>query len=150
MFLHIHKHPPIQRFLRREDGSISVEFAILFPGILLVCLSMAAIAMYFATLSDVQHLASDMTRLSLTYVDRAFPIDQICLSLQSDVLPKLVEGLPFVTAERVSDVICHSQDAGRSIMVAITYDLSETLAHRLGTLIGFSVTEMSGSAEMLL
>ncbi|WP_226780748.1 TadE/TadG family type IV pilus assembly protein [Oceaniglobus trochenteri] len=139
-----------ERFLRAEDGNISVEFVILLPGIFLVCLTIAAICLYFATLSDVQQLASDMTRLSLTYVDRAIPTNELCLALQSDLMPKLAEGLPFVTPERVNSVICHSGESGRTISVMVQYDLAETLAHRLGGLIGFTIPNLSGSAEMVL
>lgn len=123
---------------------------ILLPVFLLTCVLIAATCLYFSTLSDVQQLASDMTRLSLTYVDRNFAEDAVCNSLKADILPHLIDELHLLSQSRVVDITCQSGTGVESFAVAVRYDMSGTLPHRLGALAGFSISSLAGSAEMLL
>lgn len=133
-----------------ESGAATVEFVVVVSGLILVACTIGALCLYLATNSDVQQIAADLSRRSLTYVDRGFDESEVCAQLRSHHLQSLAEGLPMIDPDRVTEVRCAYDESGHKLKVLVSYDLAGTLAQRFGLLIGMDIDELNRAAELVL
>lgn len=140
----------LRRFGSDTRGSASVEFAVVMSGLIMVASAIAAFCLYLATSSEVQQLAADLSRQSLTYVDRGYEEAEICENLQTLYLPSLSEGLPLIQTDRVLAVTCQMESGGGTLRVYVSYDLAGTMAQRFGRLIQLDIPQMQRAAELVL
>ena len=138
----------ISVFARCESGTSTVEFVILFPAIILIILSFISLSLYMATLSDVQQVASDLTRLSLRYVDMGGNSESVCSALQTEVLPSLSQEFAFVASERITGIACAIADDGSRVSVSVTYNLDGHYLQRFGSSVGLDISQFARAGVM--
>ncbi|WP_189639014.1 TadE/TadG family type IV pilus assembly protein [Paramylibacter ulvae] len=138
------------KFNRCESGGVTVEFVVVLPSFLLFILGMIVTSLLIATISDVQQLASDMTRQSLTYVYDTPSEEQLCEKLEQNVQPMIASQLVFLNGENISDINCQLASDGRSSTVSVTYDLKNMVFMNFLSDLGWSKTTVTRQAVLML
>lgn len=131
------------RVLLEERGAVSVEFAVIIPGVLLLLSLFVSASFLLATDSDVQQLAHELARGSLAVFDTTQPIEEGCNELRAQLLPELVHGLPLLEAQRVVSVRCDFNEATSFLTVGIEYDLRGTFGSVAGRLVGLDLDSVA-------
>ncbi|PIB25569.1 hypothetical protein BFP76_00020 [Amylibacter kogurei] len=139
-----------RKFNKCEHGGVTVEFVVVLPSFLLFILGMIVTSMLIATISDVQQLASDMTRQSLNYVYDAPTEEQLCAKLQQNVQPMLANQLVFLSGENISAINCELASDGRSSTVSVTYDLKNMVFMNFLSDMGWPKTTVTRQAVLML
>ena len=122
----------------------------LISGSLMIILTFIALSVYTATLSDIQQVASDLTRQSLRYVDMGNDSDGMCRSLQAEVLPELAGEFAFVTTDRIAGIDCELASDRTRISVRVTYDLDGHYLQRFGRSVGLDIGQVTRAGVMRL
>ncbi|WP_109466479.1 TadE/TadG family type IV pilus assembly protein [Albibacillus kandeliae] len=137
-------------FARNEEGTSTVEFVIIFPAILVLILTFVALSTYIATISDVQQVASELTRQSLRYVDAGEDDTQLCATLNSEILPVISQEFAFADSSRISGLSCSIGAGQENVSVSVTYDLNGHYIQRFGSFLGLDVDVFTRRGYMRL
>ena len=141
-----------QRFLRDEQGTITVEFVLWLPLIILLGITMFVISYYVATISEVQQVAHDAARSSFRYVNGGALHGDLCEQIYSEVMPGVVSRMAIVDFSSFTPMAsCPSQpDASNYVTVSVTYDLSGSVLQSLGRMIGLDLGTITRSSMVQL
>lgn len=139
-----------RNFRTDTSGSATVEFVILFPAIVMMILAIIALCIFIACLSEVHQLATELTRMSVRYVDLGYSSTDICQRLSDDVLPRSLEGLVFVDIGALETVQCSVMQVPDTTSVAVTYDFGRSEFGGVLGLIGMDGLQVTRSALMYL
>lgn len=140
----------IHRFRSDQSGSATVEFAVVASGLILLCCAIAAICLLLAVASDVQQFAADLSRRSLSYVDRGYDEAEVCAELRNHHVRSLAEVMPLLEPDRVASVNCAFGGTGDTMKVVVSYDIAGTMTQRFGMLVGLNFAELNRAAELVL
>lgn len=140
----------LRKSLLDESGSATIEFVILFPAILLLIAAIAFTSIYIATISDVQQVASELSRQSVRYVNLGYDGERICSELTEDILPLVTGSLAFVSSDRFTAPVCNLQGGVSQFLVSIDYNLSGTPLQRFGAVVGFDFQTISRQSSLIL
>lgn len=124
---------PLHAFLRRTDGAITTEFVIIFPLVILLIFFVIFVSLLISTASDVQQIAHELSRASLSYLTGSSPPADVCEVLRSDVLPRLIEASVLVASDSLTLPSCAGQpDASGFVTITVTYDFVGSYVEWLG------------------
>jgi Flp pilus assembly protein TadG len=141
--------PRLSRLRTDEDGAVTVEFVILFPGIVLLLLAMVWFSLVIATLSDVQQLSADLTRQTLRLSFLEQDSDDLCDRLRDDVAPTVMESMHFINPAQVVSVECSIQEEPGLSSVAVTYDMRNFGQSSVGSILGWDKAQVTRRATMV-
>ncbi|WP_127107623.1 TadE/TadG family type IV pilus assembly protein [Pararhodobacter zhoushanensis] len=127
---------------RDENGASTVEFVVLLPFLVGMLGLIGSASLYFAVSSDVQQLAHELARASLSVVDDG----NWCDDLRTTRATALAENLPTLNPERVSAVDCARDQASGLLRVTVLYDTRGTLGEILGSAIGLQFDSFQRSS----
>ncbi|WP_370205811.1 TadE/TadG family type IV pilus assembly protein [Pararhodobacter marinus] len=117
---------------RDETGSTTVEFVVLLPFLIGILGLVVTSSLYLALASDVQQLAHELARASLSVAHE----DDWCARVEDEMVAPLAANLPLLEPERVDAVACDSDPDTRLLRVSVVYNTSGTLGAILGSMIG--------------
>ena len=135
----------LARFAGCERGAITIEFLIWTPMLMYVGICMFVLSYYLATASEVQQVAHELARSSLTLANVSAVEGDLCTAMNSEVLPSVVSRMAIVHLTSFVPVqACPTfPDANGFVTVSVTYDLSQSAIHSLGKMIGFDLNSMT-------
>ena len=141
-----------RRFGASETGTITVEFVIWFPVIMMIGVVMFVLSFYIATGSEVQQVAHEMARSSFRLVNGAALEGDLCQEMETEVLPDVVARMALLDADRfVSQGPCPAQPDGNNyVTVSVTYSLNGTVLQSLAGMIGFQFDTISRTSTIQL
>ncbi len=139
----------LHAFLAGRDGAITVEFVIIFPLLMMVIFLIVFVSLLLSTTSDVQQVASDLARKSLSQVG-ADDVPDICVPLRQNVLPSLIEDALLLQADKLTLEPCPDQpDAGGFVTVTVTYNFAGSFVQSLGQSLGADLGIITRSARVM-
>ena len=114
-------------FVRSEDGSIAVEFAVLCPILTVMLLGIMAYGGCFWISHSVQQLANDAARAAVGGLSTAErqSLAQSTLTTEAPTYPNLTAALTSLT----------ESESGQTVTVAVAYDASTSPFWALRTLV---------------
>lgn len=113
----------LARLRHDTRGSVTVEFVIIFPAIILLVLFIMYASTLIATVSDVQQLAYELARAAIPVKARMTDAGDICAALNTQYLSKLVAQSVTLRAGTVSPLPACPADADGYVTVRVTVDL---------------------------
>lgn len=111
-----------EKFLRDEDGSATVEFAILFPAMLSLVIGCCWLALYATTVGNVQQLTYEVARQTLHYRTAPAENPDLCGHISSVLVPSLAESFPALDPGRLSTARCTPAIEGGWVSLTLNYD----------------------------
>ncbi|MCW1933634.1 TadE/TadG family type IV pilus assembly protein [Pararhodobacter zhoushanensis] len=132
----------IKAWARDENGASTVEFVVLLPFLIGMLGLIGSASLYFAVSSDVQQLAHELARASLSVADNG----NWCDDLRTTRATALAQNLPTLNPERVSAVDCAHDQASGLLRVTVLYDTRGTLGEILGSAIGLQFDSFQRSS----
>ena len=136
-------------FGRAQDGAVTVEFVILLPVFLLLLTLIVSASLLFATASDVQQLAHEFARASMSAMQGgvADPAAE-CAQMRDQLVQAIAVGLPNISPNAVLAVDCAiSNDM---LQVSVSYDMRGNLGQARGQVIGLDVANFSRASAVRL
>lgn len=139
--------------LRREDGSIAVEFMILFPMCLMLLLFIIWASMVLGAASDIQALAHDLARSALRYSGSTTPAD-ICNTLKTTELPlALARVASSIDISAIEMTCVRTENTPRlgdnQISVQVVWNYAGAQIADLGRNFGVTLTSITKRAVMI-
>lgn len=139
--------------LRREDGSIAVEFMILFPLCLMLLLFIIWASMILGAASDVQALAHDLARSALRYSGSTTPAN-ICNTLKTTELPQALARVASSIQLSAIEMNCVRTAnipklGDNQISVEVVWNYAGGQIADLGRNFGVSITSITKRAVMI-
>lgn len=140
------------RHFKKEDGSISVEFAVIFPIFILMLFFIISVSIYIATASEVQQIAFELARAAIGIVDGSQNELDICTTLATNVLPGLLDNAVFLDPAKLAPLVpCPDQPLeNRSISITLSYSLNESALQELATSAGLNFGIIVRTAQVQL
>ncbi|MBN8291497.1 pilus assembly protein [Rhodobacter sp. NTK016B] len=117
---------------RDQSGSTTVEFVVLLPFLIGVLGLVVTSSLYLALASDVQQLAHELARASLSVEHD----DDWCEEIEARMVAPLAANLPLLEPDRVNGIACDNDPDTRMLRVSVVYDTRGTLGAILGSMIG--------------
>lgn len=123
---------------------MSVEFVLWVPVLTYLCTGMFVLNIYLAISSEVQQVANELVRSTISQLGTPKTDAQLCAELQSFTLPRVVQSMSLVQASRFQPFGATScqRDGENFLTVTVTYDLTDSAISRLARMIGFTVTSL--------
>ncbi|MEQ9448000.1 MAG: pilus assembly protein [Rhodospirillaceae bacterium] len=111
-------------FARSENGSATVEFAILFPVIISLIIGACWLAIYAVAVGNVQQLTYEVARQTLHYRTAPRDAPDLCSHIGSVIVPRLAASFPVLDPARLSTAECVSHERGDWVSLTLRYDAS--------------------------
>ena len=127
---------------RDESAASTVEFVVLLPFLIGMLGLIASASLYFAVASDVQQLAHELARASLSVAEE----DDWCDDIRATRATALAQNLPTLDPARVSEVSCARDGTSGLLSVTVLYDTRGTLGAILGSAIGLQFDSFQRSS----
>ncbi|MCB5408739.1 TadE/TadG family type IV pilus assembly protein [Pseudogemmobacter faecipullorum] len=125
----------IRRWLGNEDGAITVEFVIIFPLLLALLVLIVFVSMLISTASDVQQVAHELARQSVSRLSRSAPPADVCKAMASDqaMIDQLLRQSVLLKSKDLKIQPCPtSPDAQGFVTVTVTYNFAGSFVQALG------------------
>lgn len=113
----------LARLYHDTRGSVTVEFVIIFPAVIMLILFIIYASSLIATVSDVQQLAYELARSAIPVNARMTSPGDICAVLNNDYLQSLIAHSVMLKPSTVSQIPACPIDANGQITVRVTVDL---------------------------
>lgn len=133
------------RFWRDEGGSASIEFVLWVPMLTYIGAAMFVLSYYMATASEVQQVANELVRATISRIGVDQSNTQICGDLEEKVLPRVMQTMSLLRANRLQPFAATGcqRDSQDFLYLTITYDLTGTGLHNLSKMLGFTLTSIT-------
>lgn len=135
-----------------EQGSVTIEFVIIFPLFILMLFFIIAVSIYIATASEVQQMTYELARAAIGIEDGPQSTLDICTQLAANVLPQLLETAIFINPDKLEPLAsCPNQPlADRSISISLSYNLSGTVLQDIASSVGLNFGVIERTAQVQL
>jgi Flp pilus assembly protein TadG len=120
------QNPVLLRSLRCRRGTSAVEFAIVFPLLLVVLFGILTFGMYFAVLHSVQQLAAEAARAAIGGLS-----DTERTTLARANVTANVSFYPFIVPSRLVIVSAAMDATGNIFSVQLRYDAADMIIFNL-------------------
>ncbi|VDC21165.1 TadE/TadG family type IV pilus assembly protein [Pseudogemmobacter humi] len=143
----------MRRFLRPEEGAVTVEFVIIFPLVLLLFFLIVFASMGISTASDVQQVAHELARQSIGRLSRSAPVEDVCQDLASDtaLMNHLVDQSLLLNPAKLAVQPCPTMPtADGFVTVTVTYNFAGSLVQALGKNFGLNLGIITRSSTVKL
>lgn len=114
----------VSRLWRREDGSATVEFAILFPVFIAILTGIAWMALYLLTISNIHQLTHEVARQSLQHHEAGLSRDDLCATIEQSLVSDLIASFVMIAPERLGALSCAPGVREGWSEITLTYDAS--------------------------
>lgn len=134
-----------------EAGSVSVEFVIVFPALVMMLALIAFVSLLIAAQSEVQQVAFELARKGFALVSQNYDGD-LCLKLGQDYLPALAGNSVTLQASKFAVMgSCPGQPAASGMLtISVTYDLTGGAAAQFSQMLGVNLGQITRSASVLV
>ena len=125
----------LRRWLGNEDGAITVEFVIIFPLLLALLVLIVFVSMLISTASDVQQVAHELARQSVSRLSRSTPPADVCKAMAADkpMIDQLLRQSVLLKSKDLKILPCPtSPDAQGFVTVTVTYNFAGSFVQALG------------------
>lgn len=122
---------PLRRFVRNEQGSVTVEFAIVTPILGLLLAGVLSFGWLFAVSSSLQRLAAEAARASLMGTTQSER-----MTLAQSAITSWAASYPFLKASRISSQVVAVSQPMTGVRVTLTYDVRDSYVQKLTKLWG--------------
>lgn len=123
------------RYITDEKGAISVEFVVIFPLLLALLLAIVFISLLISTASDVQQVAHELARQSVSRLSRSTPPADVCKAMAADkpMIDQLLRQSVLLKSKDLKILPCPtSPDAQGFVTVTVTYNFAGSFVQALG------------------
>lgn len=134
----------LHRFLHDTRGSVTIEFVIIFPFVIMLILFILFASTLIATASDVQQLAYELARESVGLNARLTGSETLCGKIDVPFAKTIATETSMLSPARIAGVTC-DLNANGYLRVTATYDLLGSTIADLGRQLQMS--SISGSIE---
>jgi Flp pilus assembly protein TadG len=118
------------RITRNSDATSAVEFALITPVLLLMLFGIIGFGYVLGVYHGVQQIASEAARASVAGLN-----DAERERIARDFVAEHVGAYAFLDPEKLTVRTAASSAPVPTFQVAVTYDFSDTVFHRLGALV---------------
>lgn len=111
------------RWARAQDGTATIEFAILLPALILFFISLIWVGIYYLTVGSVWQLTQEVARQSLQYRFQPLSSAEFCQRVDQDLVPYLAGSFELIDVNRLEHIQCLEGSDGDTI-ISLQYDAS--------------------------
>lgn len=139
--------PLLRTFLANRDGAVTTEFVIIFPIVIGLLFLITFVSLLVSTASDVQQVAHELARAAFPYAAQKAEGADICATLRTSVLPRLIEQSLLLSPDKFTLLPCPAApDAQGFITMQITYNMAGDYVAELGRNFGLNLGSLARSA----
>ncbi|WP_102225786.1 TadE/TadG family type IV pilus assembly protein [Acidimangrovimonas sediminis] len=141
----------ILRFLRDERGVVTMEFVVLLPVIILLLAFIGFVSFAISAQSEVQQVAFELARFGLVLADDPKFSGDICSTLNTEYLPKLIANSVTLSSSGFSALqACPGQPSGDVLTIDVTYNLASSYAQAFASDLGINLGEITREASVIV
>ncbi|GGF72904.1 MULTISPECIES: TadE/TadG family type IV pilus assembly protein [Mameliella] len=133
----------VLRLVKDEQGSSTVEFSILFPGLIFLIAGCIWLSVYVITIGNVQQLTYEVARQALQHRVAAPDHPALCRQVGDVLVPEMVTTLTLIDPDKITGLSCSPAEIPGWSRVTLTYDASS---------IGFSplIRAFNGGSDVIV
>ena len=114
----------VHRLIKDEQGSSTVEFSILFPGLIFLIAGCVWLSVYVITIGNVQQLTYEVARQALQHRVAAPDHPALCRRVGDVLVPEMVTTLTLIDPDKITGLSCSPAEIPGWSRVTLTYDAS--------------------------
>ncbi|QFS82454.1 TadE-like protein [Roseivivax sp. THAF40] len=137
-------------FSKCESGSVTVEFAIIFPAFIFLLLAAFAATQYIWTISEVQQFSSDLARQSLRFLVSDLEGAELCVALQHSAFERVSAELIFFDPQHIQSVSCTYIEDPAGLHVSVSYATNHLFFSGFLDAVGLDTEQTTQDAVFLL
>lgn len=131
----------MNRFLKREDGIVSIEFALVAPVFIILLAGMISFGWIYGVSSSLQRLSADAARASLVGTSQTER-----LALATTAVSTGVPAFPLLRPDRLAVQVVPVTTPMAGVRVTLTYDMTGMQAANMMRLWGGKGTTITRGA----